>query len=209
MKISANLTCIMLVWMLSNSRAQAPNPAVYNIDATRSSLEIAVFRGGLLKIAGHDHAIAAKTFSGEVRFNSASLRDSSVNLSIESESLTVLDPDVSEKDRKEIQATMLGGAVLNVKAFPRILFSSTRVSQATNAGADFTLTGKLSLHGVEKEISFPVHIRPENDLLRATGKVTIAQTDFGIKPIKVALGTIQVKDRIEVKFEFLADRIKP
>jgi polyisoprenoid-binding protein YceI len=206
MKLSANLSPLMLVWMISSSWAQAPAPAVYNIDAARSKLEIAVFREGLLRMAGHDHAIAAKVFSGEVRFNSANLEDSSVNLSIDSGSLVVLDPEVSEKDRKEIQATMLGGTVLDVKAFPKILFSSTRVSQVTKAGEDFTLTGKLNLHGVEKEIAFPVHIHPENGLLHATGMVTIAQTDFGIKPIKAALGTVRVKDRVQIKFDFLADK---
>jgi polyisoprenoid-binding protein YceI len=190
--------------------AQTPSPAIYTIDPARSKLEVDVFRSGFLKMKGHDHVIAAKSCSGEVRLNSVNIEDSSVNLNVESASLVVLDdPGVPEKDRKQVQETMLGEEVLSVKEFPKILFHSMRLSHATRTGEDFTLTGRLSLHGVEKEISFPVHIHRENSLLRATGAATITQTDFGIKPVKAALGAVRVKDQIKIRFEFLAEKANP
>jgi|WetSurSiteA1Bulk_404760.scaffolds.fasta_scaffold14110_2 polyisoprenoid-binding protein YceI len=206
---SIHLSSIVMSLVLSTSWAQEPSPAVYTIDAARSKIEITVFRDGLLKGMGHDHTVAAKSFSGEARFNSVNLKDSSVHLNIESGSLVVLDSNVSEKDRKEIQATMLGAKVLNVNEFPKILFHSAGVSNATKTGEDLTLNGRLNLHGVEREISFPVQIHQENNLLRATGMVAIAQTDFGIKPVKAALGTVRVKDQIKVEFDFLAVRVNP
>jgi polyisoprenoid-binding protein YceI len=204
------LSAIIITLVLSTSWAQTPNSSVYNIDAARSKIEIAVFREGLLKGVAHDHTVAANSFAGEVRFNSANMNDSSVNLSIDSGSLVVLeDPKVPEKDRKEIQATMQGSKVLNIKEFPKIMFHSTGVSNAAKAGEDFTLTGKLDLHGVVKEITFPVHIQLRNNLLQVTGMADIAQTDFAIKPIKLALGTIRLKDQIRVRFEILAERTNP
>ena len=197
----------LLVWtlILSTSWAQAPSPAIYNIDTTRSRIELAVFRSGILKVIGHDHAIVAKSFSGEIRFNPANIGDCTVQLSIDSGSLVVLDdPNVSEKDRKEIQANMEGPKVLSVREFPRITFQSTGVSRTTRE--DLILRGKLNLHGVGKEISFPVQIHPENNLLRVTGTATIAQTDFGIKPIKAAAGGLRVKDQVNVKFDIIAER---
>jgi polyisoprenoid-binding protein YceI len=190
--------------------AQTPSPAVYSIDATRSKLEVDVFRAGLLKMMGHDHNIAAKTFSGEIRLNSVNIESSSVTLNVDSASLVVLDdPGVPEKDRKQVQETMLGAEVLNVKDFPKIQFHSTGLSHIAKTGEDFTLAGRLRIHGVEKEITFPVHIRRENHLLRATGSVTLTQTDFGIKPVKAALGSVRVKDQIMVRFELLAERANP
>ena len=159
---------------------------------------------------GHDHEITAKSFLGEARLNLANIQDSSVSLNIDSASLVVLDdPGVPEKDRKQVQVTMLGAEVLNAKEFPKILFHSTGLSHVTKSGEDFTLTGKLNLHGVEKEISFPVHIRRENNLVHASGTATITQTAFGMKPVKAALGTVRVKDQVKVKFEFLAERVNP
>ncbi len=160
-------------------------------------------------MAGHDHAIAAKSFSGEVRFNPINVEESSVTLNIESASLTVLDPDVPEKERQQVQETMQGIQVLNVRQFPMISFHSTRVSRIAATGEDFMLTGKLNLHGIEKEIAFPVHVHTENNRLRATGTAVILQTDFGIRPITAALGTVRVKDQVKVKFDFAAERINP
>jgi hypothetical protein len=37
-----------------------------------------------------------------------------------------------------------------------------------------------------------------------TGKVTLKQTDFGITPVKIAGGTVRVKDVIEIDFEIVA-----
>jgi polyisoprenoid-binding protein YceI len=206
-------TCLLIVTIaliFPAVRAQAPPTAIYNIDAARSKLEVDVFRSGLLKMMGHNHEIAAKSFSGAVRLNSVKLEDSSVDLSIDSASLVVLDdPDVPEKDRKQVQETMLGAEVLNIKDFPKIQFHSTGLSRVSKSGEDFTLTGRLSIHGVEKQISFPVNIRRENNLLRATGAVNIAQTDFGITPVKAALGAVRVKDQIKIRFEFLAGRTNP
>jgi len=159
---------------------------------------------------GHDHEIAAKSFSGEVRLDPINIENSSVSLEVASASLIVADdPDVPEKDRKQVQDTMQGADVLNSRDFPRIQFHSTRLSHLAKAGEDFTITGRLNLHGFEKEISFPVQLHRESNLLRASGVVTLTQTDFGIKPVKAALGTVRVKDQIRVKFEFLAEKANP
>jgi polyisoprenoid-binding protein YceI len=209
MKLPMHLICIITSLFLSNSWSQAQVPAVYNIDAAKSRIELAVHRAGLLKVAGHDHVIEARKFSGEVRFDSRKVADSSVSLKVEAGSLIVLDPDTPEKDREEVQATMLGAQVLDTKEFHEILFHSTKVSYGGRTTEDLTLTGKLTLHGIEKEIAFPVHIHVEQNLLRASGTVTIAQTDFGIKPIIIGLGMIRVADKVRVDFNLLAERANP
>ena len=188
--------------------AQSPDPFPYKIDPGRSRLEIEVFKGGLLKVLGHDHTVAAKRFSGTVQFDPNNLKGSSVSLSIESSSLTVLDPHASDKDRNEVQATMEGPKVLNVQEFPRIAFSSTHVKEAIAKGDSFEieLTGRLNLHGSERNITFPVRINFEKNLLRAAGTASISQTDFGMVPIKLGGGAVRVKDQIKVNFDFLAER---
>ncbi len=199
--------CVLITMMLT-TWAQVSSPTAYKVDADRSRVEINVFRGGLFKALGHDHTVVAKSFSGIVQFDATKVKDSSVTLDIDSASLTVLDPEASEKDRGEVQATMEGSKVLNVKAFPRITFHSTRVSDLTQAGDAFevTLSGKFFLHGVEKEITFPVRISFQKNLLRATGTASITQTDFGIVPIKVGGGTVRVRDQVKINFDILAER---
>ena len=190
--------------------AQSPSGALYGIVPSGSKIQVEVFREGLLKTFGHDHLIEAKIFSGTVHFNADKVEESSLSLNIEAKSLTAIDPGEAEKDRRDVQATMVGAQVLDVESFPRITFRSTGVHLIKKAGTDWevTLTGKLNLHGVEKPISFPVRVRLDKTRLTAHGEVFIAQTDFGIEPVKVAGGTVRVKDRIKLDFTIVAERNK-
>ncbi len=198
---------IMWVLIVSASWAQAPSVAVYRIDPTHSRIELTVSKSGLFKMMGHDHSITAKGFSGQVRFNPGSLGDSSVQLNIDARSLVVLDdPSVSEKDRQQIQANMEGAKVLNVREFPQISFHSTKIDETAPGSDSLMLRGRLNLHGIERDIAFPVQLHPETNRLHVTGSVVIAQTDFGIKPIKIAAGGLRVKDQIDLKFDIFAEK---
>ena len=61
--------------------------------------------------------------------------------------------------------------------------------------------------GIKAKVIFPVQIQQEENLLRVTGMTEIAQTDFGIKPLKGVAGGLRLKDRVNVKFEILAERV--
>jgi polyisoprenoid-binding protein YceI len=61
------------------------------------------------------------------------------------------------------------------------------------------VTGRLTIHGHAQTITFPVA------RVSATyrGEVAIKQRDFGIEPIRVAGGTVKVKDELRVHFEIV------
>jgi len=121
-------------------------------------------------------------------------KSKTASITVLTREMKVLDPDASEKDRQEIQATMLGPKVLDAQKYPEIRFTSTRIEQ-TSAG-EFKVTGNLELHGVTKQLEFPVTGTPEH----YTGKTKFKQTDFGIQPVSVGGGTVKVKDEIELEF---------
>lgn len=191
--------------------AQTPFPTLYKIDPLRSRIEVRIFRTGLFGAFGHDHIILVKQLSGTVRYNPGSIRESSVKLEIQSGSLTVADQNISEKDRTEIQQTMQGNKVLDIRMFPVITFQSTRVSDAARVSgqAAIQLTGRLNLHGVEKEITFPIRLQTGQNSLQTTGTLTLDQTDFGITPVKVAGGTVRVKNQVRIDLDLSAARVAP
>jgi len=184
----------------------AQGNAPYSIDPAQSKLEIHVYKEGVFKAFGHDHLIAAKQLSGQVQLDPQKIDQSSVRLHVPAKSLTVVDPGESEKDRRDVQTTMEGEKVLDVAKFPEIIFSSSSVSAAkkTPAGWELTLSGKLKLHGVEKAVTFPLHVHAEGNELRGQGEVSILQTDYGITPVKVGGGAVKVKDKIKITFNIQA-----
>src|SRR5260370_33126852 len=151
-----------------------PNPA-FRVNSEKSKIEISVYREGLFKAFGHDHLIAAKEVSGRALLDEAMPERSSAALTVLTDSLTVIDPGESDKDRADVQATMLGEEGLDVKKFPEIQFKSTGVTQVkkTADGWDIVLAGVLNLHRVEKPNELPPPGHGSKGQFDGAGEVSI------------------------------------
>jgi polyisoprenoid-binding protein YceI len=185
------------------------NRPSYAVNPEQSRLEIHVYREGFLKAFGHDHLISAKHPSRQVQLAQPNLAESSVSIIVETGSLAVLDPGESEKDRKEVQATMLGEKVLDAAQYPQIRFTSSRVrSLAQKEGAmEVEVEGTLRLHGVEKSLLLPMRVRLEDGRLSADGEFSLLQSDYGIVPIKVGGGAVRVKDKLKITFHIVSGQL--
>jgi polyisoprenoid-binding protein YceI len=71
-----------------------------------------------------------------------------------------------------------------VRKYPSARFESTKIEPGSGTAQ---ITGKLTLHGVTKEISFPAAIEITDSGLKLSSEFTIDRTDFGINydPTKV------------------------
>lgn len=193
---------LVAVFLLTIFAACGHAQTIYAVDPATSTLEIDVYREGLLKVFGHDHLIAAKGLSGTAQFDASRVENSSVTLRVDAGSLMVVDPGQSAKDRSQVRATMLGDEVLDAARYPQIDFQSNSIQKAERRGDAWSvvLAGTLALHGVLKPITFPVRVRLAPNTLDAVGEVFLFQTAFGITPAKVAGGAVRVKDRVRVRF---------
>src|SRR5258708_30291347 len=165
------------------------------IDISKSVMTVRVFRAGAFSAFGHDHTIAAPIAGGSV--DTAARR---VELHVDAKGLRVRDTDASEKDRSEIQRTMLGPEVLDAERNPEIVFRSTAAEQA--GPGSWKVSGTLTLHGQSR----PVAVEVAEKARHYVGRAVLKQTDFGIKPVRVAGGTIRVKDEVRVEFDIQLSR---
>src|SRR5215470_4989923 len=188
--------------------AQAQNRTIYTVDAKQSKIEIHVYREGFFKAFGHDHQILASELSGTVQLAQPDLSASSVTFVVETKSLVVMEPGEAEKDRKEVQETMLGETVLNASRFPRIEFVSSKVRPTARNGetTDLEVEGTLSLHGAAKPVSLPVRLVVGGGQLSGDGELNLLQTDYGITPVKVGGGAVKVKDKLKVSLHIVAKK---
>ena len=160
------------------------------IDPQHSSLKIYVSKSGLFSAFAHNHEIEAPISSGAVQPS----ENASVELSVDARKLQVLDPEVSESSRAQIQKTMEGSQVLDADRFPEIHFRSTEV--ASKGTGHWLLHGTLDLHGQSRPVAVDVVLK--DGLYR--GSATFKQTTFGITPVTVAGGTVKVKDELKIEF---------
>jgi polyisoprenoid-binding protein YceI len=160
------------------------------IDPAHSTMKVYVYKTGILAGLAHNHEIEAPIEWGEVNDSDSP----SVELRVDSSRLRVLDPEASDKTRATIQATMQGAEILDVGHFPQIHFQSTEVEPT--ATDHWVIHGNLDLHGQAHPISFEVALK--DGLYQ--GSAVLKQTGFGITPVKVAGGTVKVKDEVKVAF---------
>src|SRR5262249_9657483 len=154
----------------------------------------------------HDHEIGVKSFGGRVTVTESGASGGSLEMEIDAKSLTVMDKKPSEEDKKKIFNSM-HSEVLESAKHQKITFKSVSVSDVKQAGNDkysLVVNGDLTLHGVTKRIAVPVTATITPQQLRAEGKYTLKQTDFGIKPYSAAGGTIKVKNEVVVNFNIVA-----
>jgi polyisoprenoid-binding protein YceI len=121
----------------------------------------------------------------------------------------VVDPGESEKDRNEVQTTMLGEQVLDVARYPQIQFSSSvvKVVSASKNTFDLQVSGPLTLHGTQKPITLPVHVQISDDgSFTCDTEISLLQSDFGITPYKAAGGAVKVKDKLKLTFHLVATK---
>ena len=213
-EISMNATTklVALAFLLALAPPAAFNSeskAAYSIDSAKSKIEIQVAKDGFFKAFGHDHVVKATKFAGIVQFAAVKVEDSFVSFTAEANSLRVVDPGESEKDRNEVQTTMLGEQVLNVARYPRIQFSSSTIKVVSTSKNTFDLqvTGTLALHGTQKPVTLPVHLQISDDgSLSCDTEISLLQSEFGITPYKAVGGTVKVKDKLKLTFHIVATK---
>jgi polyisoprenoid-binding protein YceI len=178
----------------------------YVIDTRASRLTVQVFATGVLAAMGHNPKIGIRSFGGEVEFNPEIPEASGFRLTMQSNSLSVLD-DVSDKDRREMER-MMNDQILEAAKYPAILYGAQEVSltrlEPTLYSA--TLNGSLSFHGMRRSQPVSARIAEYGEMLRTSGEFTLRQSDYGIKPISVAGGALKVKDELKFSFEMIVRR---
>lgn len=173
----------------------------YELDPRVSRFNVKVSAGGPLAKLGHSPTISITEFSGEIRVVPGNIAQSNCEIKIVPQSMVVAD-DIKEKDRAEIQATMLS-EVLETAKYPGITFVSSAVEaeQVLEGLYRVRVTGGLGLHGLVRKEMIKAQVAFLGDTVRASGDFAILQSNYGIKLYSVAAGALAVKDELKFMFD--------
>ena len=169
---------------------------VFEVDPARSLVVVTVRRGGSLARLGHDHVVASHDVAGFVAPGDgrADLYFALEKLVVDEAALRAeagLETTPSAEDIEGTRRNML--ASVEADKYP---FAVVRIKDSGAAS--------VTLHGVTREVQIPLRIERTPGEISATGRFEILQTDFGITPLAVLGGRIQVLDRLEVRFSIFA-----
>ncbi len=215
--ICSLLVPLCLTMLLASQAAAAPG----EIDATRaeatpsyasgdlylkgSRVYTHVFKTGL----GHEHAVEGMVKAGSLRLG-ASQGAGQIVFDMSSYCADTdaarkyigLDGATDAATQQQVNANMLGSAVLDVERFPTAVFkidSAKRTSQASNRGLPiYQLAGEFTLHGVTRKLTVAADAEEKNGWTHLRGNFSINQTDYGMKPFSKAFGAVGVADQLTI-----------
>jgi polyisoprenoid-binding protein YceI len=115
--------------------------------------------------------------------------------------LTTVKSDRDMRDRR-VQNT------LETSKFPTATFTATKVtgydaSLAADAEQTLQLTGTLSVHGVDKEVTWAVKAKKQGNVITGLATVTFAFEEFGMSPPDIA-GFVSVQDHVTLQVQIVA-----
>lgn len=99
--------------------------------------------------------------------------------------LTVVDKQVIHRNANK---------ALQVDAYPTVEFNASEIVMTEGT---IDIVGSLTIHGVTERLDTTLSIADG----RATGSITVTQTDFGIKPYSAMLGQLKVSDDVTVELD--------
>jgi len=186
---------------------------VFEVVPAESLLQILVYRGGAMARLGHNHVIASHQLSGSVyatedptatRFD---IRFPVKDLTVDEPQLRTaagadFAPGVPENARAGTHANMLSEELLDGEQYPEIRLRATDIradGDHYDVGVEVTIKGQSHL------LRVPIVARWQPDgVLDATGEFPLKQSELGLKPFSVAMGTLVVLDQMQVRFRITA-----
>jgi polyisoprenoid-binding protein YceI len=171
-------------------------PGTYELGPQHGKLLVRTGKGGAASKAGHNLLIEVERWGATAQF-AEDLAQSVLELTADSTSFKVLEGTGGMKslgaDDKEGIAQTINQEVL--KGTP-ISFKSTAVRpDGDNA---LHVTGDLELVNGVNLIAFDLAVSDDG---RVTGRATVTQTQWGMKPYSAMFGTLKVNDEVTVEID--------
>lgn len=147
---------------------------------------------------GHRLTIAMTRWQVTVQW--ADDEPSSAELSVEVDSLEVLRGEGGVKSLSGPEKALVRSNALkslSANRFPNIRFISDVIEQTA---AGYRLTGTLQIRGKSRQHVIDLRTEDLGDSWRMTVESTVRQSDFGIRPYSLLMGSLQVADEVTVSF---------
>src|SRR4051794_1781684 len=161
-------TSLLALAFLLPSMAAA-DPAVYRVDADHSGVNFKV-RHFVSSVSGR-----FRDFDGVIKYDKQSPAASSVEFTVKAASI-----DTASNDRDE---DLRSKNFFEVAKYPTLSFTSTRV--VPKDADTLEVTGNLTMHGVTREVTFPVQLLgtvsiPGGEKAGFEASFTVNRKEFGI-----------------------------
>jgi polyisoprenoid-binding protein YceI len=170
----------------------------WTLDASDGRLLVHTGVTGRAAKMGHRLTIAMNSWLATVRWSSG--EPAEAELTVEVDSLQVLDGEggvkaLSGPEKALSQSNAL--RALDADRFPQIPFHAGDIHKVEGG---YRLAGTLEVHGVTAEREIGLRVEDLGEAWRLSCEAAVRQSDFGMKPYSMLMGSMKVVDTVTVSF---------
>ena len=182
----------------------------WTLDASDGELLIRTGVAGRAARMGHRLTVAMTRWQATVNWARKSPDDPaepvSAELAVEVDSFEVLRGEggvkgLSGPEKAVVRSNAL--KALNATRFPEIRFTAEQITKTADG---YRLSGTLQIRGKSREHVIDLRTEDLGGSWRMSAQCKVRQTDFGVKPYSLLMGSVQVAD--EVTLSFVAAKAK-
>jgi polyisoprenoid-binding protein YceI len=174
---------------------------LWTLDASDGELLVRTGVAGRAARMGHRLTIAMTRWQATVNWAGGEpAKPLAAELAVEVDSFEVLRGDGGIKGLSGPEKTLVRSNALkslSAKRFPEIRFTAEKIAKT---GDGYRLDGTLAMRG--KLRAHVIELRTEDlgDSWRMSVQSSVLQSEFGIKPYSLFMGSVQVADEVTVSF---------
>jgi polyisoprenoid-binding protein YceI len=171
---------------------------VWTFDASDGELLIRTGVTGPAARMGHRLTIAMTRWQATVTWTDG--EPGAVELTAEADSLQVLTGEggvkgLSGPEKAVVRSNALRS--LNARRFPEIHFAADDIAKTADG---YRLAGTLRIHGKSRPHLIDLRTEDLGNSWRVTTLSDIRQSDYGVKPYSLLIGSLQVADVVTLSF---------
>ena len=171
---------------------------VWTLDPSDGQLFVHTGVTGRAARMGHRLTIAMNSWHATVRWSGD--EPAAVELTVDVNSLQVLRgkgglTPLSGPEKALARSHALNS--LDAERFPQIRFRADKVEKTDDG---FRLDGTLDIHGKNRQRAVDVGVEDLGDSWRVSCEAEVRQSDFGVKPYSLLMGSVKVADIVTVRF---------
>lgn len=172
--------------------------ATWSLDESHGELLVRTDVTGRAAKIGHRLTIAMQSWQATVSWSGG--KPAAVDLSIEVDSLQVLRGDggltpLSAPEKVLVRSNAL--KCLDADRYRRIHFCANDIAESRDG---YRLTGTLTIRDRARQHVLDVHVVDGDDSWRLRGDTGVRQSDYGVKPYSMLMGSMKVADTVTVSF---------
>jgi len=168
------------------------------LQASDGELRVRTGVTGRAAIMGHRLTIAMNRWRATVQWaREVPIRAA---LRVQVDSLAVLHGDggvkaLSGPEKALVRSNAL--KALDARRFPEISFDTDTIEKSPGG---YRLTGTLCIHGQARDQLIDLRTTDLGDTWRLSTEAAVRQSDFGVKPYSLLMGSLKVADEVTVSF---------